>query len=53
MTGDGVAHIIGAIAALLWVLLAGFVVWLLREPLTAAVSRLATFEAFEIGRAHV
>jgi len=48
VTGDGVAHIIGAIAALLWVLLAGFVVWLLREPLTAAVSRLATFEAFGV-----
>jgi CheY-like chemotaxis protein len=48
VTGDGIAHVIGAIAALLWVLLAGFVVWLLREPLTAAVSRLATFEAFGV-----
>jgi CheY-like chemotaxis protein len=48
VTGDGVAHIIGAMAALLWVLLAGFVVWLLREPLTAAVSRLAAFEAFGV-----
>src|SRR5262245_48054512 len=37
-----------AIASLLWVLLAAFVVWLLREPLTAAVSRLATFEAFGV-----
>ena len=34
--------------ALLWVLLAGFVIWLLRQPLTAAVSRLATFEAFGV-----
>lgn len=48
MTGDEIAHIIGAIGALLWVLLAGFVIWLLRQPLTAAVSRLATFEAFGV-----
>jgi hypothetical protein len=41
------AHILRA-AALLWVLLAAFVVWLLRQPLTAAVSRLATFEAFGV-----
>ena len=48
MTGDEVAHIIGAITALFWVLIAAFVVWLLRQPLTAAVSRLATFEAFGV-----
>jgi CheY-like chemotaxis protein len=48
VTGDEVAHIIGAITTLLWVLLAAFVVWLLRQPLTAAVSRLATFEAFGV-----
>ena len=48
MTGDEVAHIIGAITALFWVLIAAFVFWLLRQPLTAAVSRLATFEAFGV-----
>ena len=48
MTGDEITHIIGAIASLLWVLLAAFVVWLLRQPLTAAVSRLASFEAFGV-----
>jgi CheY-like chemotaxis protein len=48
VTGDEVAHIIGAITALLWVLVAAFVIWLLRQPLTAAVSRLATFEAFGV-----
>jgi CheY-like chemotaxis protein len=48
VTGDQIAHIIGAVTALLWVLLAAFVVWLLRQPLTAAVSRLATFEAFGV-----
>jgi len=48
VTGDQVAQIIGAVGKLLWVLLAAFVVWLLRLPLTAAVSRLATFEAFGV-----
>jgi CheY-like chemotaxis protein len=48
VTGDDIAHIIGAIGSLLWVLLAGYVIWLLRQPLTAAVSRLATFEAFGV-----
>ena len=48
MTGDQIARIIGAIGSLLWVLLAAFVVWLLRQPLRAAVSRLATFEAFGV-----
>ena len=48
MTGDQIAHIIKAVAGLFWVLLAAFVVWLLRQPLTAAVSRLASFEAFGV-----
>jgi hypothetical protein len=48
VTGDEVAHIIGAITALFWVLIAAFVVWLLRRPLTATVSRMATFEAFGV-----
>jgi CheY-like chemotaxis protein len=48
VTGDQIAHIIGAVTTLLWVLLAAFMVWLLRQPLTAAVSRLATFEAFGV-----
>jgi CheY-like chemotaxis protein len=48
VTGDEIAHIIGAVTTLLWVLLAAFVIWLLRQPLTAAVGRLATFEAFGV-----
>jgi len=48
VTADGIAHIIGAVGTLLWVLLAAFVIWLLRQPLTAAVGRLATFEAFGV-----
>ncbi len=48
MTGDEIAHIIGAVTTLLWVLLAAFVIWLLRQPLMAAVGRLATFEAFGV-----
>jgi CheY-like chemotaxis protein len=46
--GDEIAHIIGALTTLLWVLLAGYIIWLLRQPLTAAVGRLATFEAFGV-----
>jgi CheY-like chemotaxis protein len=48
VTGDQLAHIIGAITTLLWVLLAAYVIWLLRQPLAAAVGRLATFEAFGV-----
>ena len=48
MTGDEIAHIIRATAGFLWVLLAAFVVWLLRQPLMAAVARLASFEAFGV-----
>jgi len=48
VTGDEITHIIGAIATLLWVVLAAYVIWLLRQPLSAAVSRLATFEAFGV-----
>jgi CheY-like chemotaxis protein len=48
VNGDQIAHIIGAISNLLWVSLAAFVVWLLRQPLTAAVARLASFEAFGV-----
>jgi CheY-like chemotaxis protein len=46
--GDEIAHIIGAITTLLWVLLVAGVLWLLRQPLTAAVGRLATVEAFGV-----
>jgi CheY-like chemotaxis protein len=48
MTTDGIAHIIGAVAGLFWVLLAIYVVWLLRQPLTAAIGRLAGVEAFGV-----
>jgi CheY-like chemotaxis protein len=48
VSGDQIANIIKAVAGLFWVLLAAFVVWLLRQPLTAAVARLASFEAFGV-----
>jgi CheY-like chemotaxis protein len=48
MTGDEISHIIRAAAGLLWVLLVIYVIWLLRQPLGAAVGRLATFEAFGV-----
>jgi CheY-like chemotaxis protein len=48
VTAEGIAHIITAAAGFLWVVLAAYIVWLLRQPLTAAVSRLATFEAFGV-----
>jgi CheY-like chemotaxis protein len=48
VSGDQIANIIKAVAGLFWVLLAAFVVWLLRQPLTAAVSRLARLEAFGV-----
>jgi CheY-like chemotaxis protein len=48
MIGEGIAHVIGAIAAVLWVMVAGYALWILRQPLTAAVGRLAGVEAFGI-----
>jgi CheY-like chemotaxis protein len=48
MITDGIAHIIGAAAGLLWVLLAFYAVWLFRQPLTAAVGRLGGVEAFGV-----
>jgi CheY-like chemotaxis protein len=48
VTGDEISHIIRAVAGLLWVLLAIYAVWLLRQPLTAAITRLAGFEAFGV-----
>ena len=48
MITDGIAHIIGAIAGLLWALLAAYAVWLLRQPLTTAVGRLGGVEAFGV-----
>ena len=42
------AKVIGALAAPLWVLLAFYVVWLLRKPVVAAVARLSGFEAFGV-----
>jgi CheY-like chemotaxis protein len=48
VTGEAVAHIIGAVAAVLWVLVAAYALWILREPLTASVSRLAGVEAFGV-----
>src|SRR4051812_36887785 len=48
MTGEGIAHIIRAIAAFLWVMVAAYALWILRQPLITAVSRLAGIEAFGI-----
>lgn len=48
MTGDEIARIIGAVTTLLWAMLAGYVLWLVRHSLAAAVGRLAGFEAFGI-----
>jgi CheY-like chemotaxis protein len=48
VTGEEISHIIGAVAALLWVLVAGYALWILRQPLTAAVGRLAGVEAFGV-----
>jgi CheY-like chemotaxis protein len=48
VTGDEIAHIIRAATALLWVLLAVYAVWLLRQPLAATIGRLGGFEAFGI-----
>jgi hypothetical protein len=48
VSGDEISHILGAAGGILWVLLAIYAVWLLRQPLVAAISRLAGFEAFGI-----
>jgi CheY-like chemotaxis protein len=48
VNGDEISHIIGAAAGLLWVLLAIYVVRLLRQPLTAVFGRLAGVEAFGV-----
>jgi CheY-like chemotaxis protein len=48
VNGDEIAHIIGAVTTLLWVLLAAYVIWLLRQPLASAAGRLAGFEAFGV-----
>ena len=48
MSGEEAAHIIRAVAGLLWVLLTIFAVFLFRRPITAAVSRLGGVEAFGI-----
>jgi CheY-like chemotaxis protein len=45
---EGIAHIIGAVAAGFWVLVAAFALWILRQPLAAAVGRVAGVEAFGI-----
>jgi CheY-like chemotaxis protein len=45
---EGIAHIVGAVAAVLWVLVAAYALWILREPLTAAAGRLAGVEAFGV-----
>src|SRR5271154_6110370 len=48
MTAEGIAHVIGAVATVLWVGLAAYALWILRQPITAAVGRLGGVEAFGI-----
>jgi hypothetical protein len=48
MTGESIAKIISSIAAVLWVMVAAYALWILRQPLTAAAGRLAGVEAFGI-----
>jgi CheY-like chemotaxis protein len=46
MNGESTAHVIGALTTPLWVLLAFYVVWLLRKQIPGAVGRLTGLEAF-------
>jgi CheY-like chemotaxis protein len=48
VTGEEVAHILRAVAALFWVLLALYALWLLWQPLATALGRLANVEAFGV-----
>src|SRR5215470_8684699 len=48
VTGEEVAHILRAVAALFWVLLAIYALWLLRQPLATVLGRLANVEAFGV-----
>ena len=41
MSGEAIAQVIGALTTALWALLAFYVVWLLRTPMIAAVTRLS------------
>ena len=48
MSGEAIAQVIRALTTALWALLAFYVVWLLRAPMIAAVTRLSSFEAFGV-----
>jgi CheY-like chemotaxis protein len=48
VTGEEAAHILRAVAALFWVLLALYALWLLRQPLATALGRIANVEAFGV-----
>jgi CheY-like chemotaxis protein len=48
MVAEGIAHIIGAVAAVLWVMVAAYALWILRQPLAAAVGRVGGVEAFGV-----
>jgi CheY-like chemotaxis protein len=48
MSGEAIAQVVGALTTALWALLAFYVVWLLRTPMIAAVTRLSSFEAFGV-----
>ncbi len=48
MTGEGIAKALGGVASLAWTGLAIYVVWLVRAPMTGAVSRLTGVEAWGV-----
>lgn len=48
MTGEGVAKALGGVAALVWTMLAFYVVWLLRASLTGVVNRVTAVEGWGV-----
>jgi CheY-like chemotaxis protein len=48
MSGDAVAKVLGTLPAILWAVLAIYIVFLLRDTIGASISRLANFEAFGV-----
>ena len=48
MSGDAVAKVLGALPPILWVALAIYIVFLLRDTIAASLGRLANFEAFGV-----
>ena len=46
--GEALAHVLEALPPLLWVLLAAYVLWLLRTPIGTAIGRVNSVEAFSV-----